>query len=531
MSDVIVRVIACLTTTCLFCVSTAKLTGAMQQSNYRNRTFLRWLRRKDNLYFNRLTVLMLCLLLSASVTALCFSFLGKREALLLSALPFLGLSLLFGIADGKFAFKIPVRRTGRLKRLFVAYVFVTACVSYCLIALLWFLSELNGSTLYALIAFAPYAVMPILLPWLLCLANAVTGIFENARNKKFVKRARQVLDESKIIRVAIVGSYGKTSVKNILKTVLSEKYAVVETPQSYNTPMGIAKTVFSDAWQGKEVFLAEMGARKSGDIAELCALVQPDYAVFTGVCEQHIETFGSVDDVFAEKNRVTDYTKRLVVCGEALKAWQKADAAKVAYASDVQVKNVQFFAKETACVFVLDGKEIRVQTKLLGKAALENMRVAALLAYKMGLTTEEIERGLAKVTPVPHRLQLSESNGVCILDDGYNANPIGAKEALDALSRFDGGKWVVTPGIIECGVLEESVNKRLGEQIAQCGATRVLLIGETLVGVVKTGYLDAGGEPKTLTVVPTLDEAREILREEVQTGDCVLFLNDLPDVY
>lgn len=532
MDDVMLRIVACLVTTVLFCTATVKLLGAMQQANYKNQTFWRWLKRKDNLYFNRLTLLSLCLLLSSAITSLCFSFLGNREALFLSALPFLGLSFVFGVVDEKFAFKVPMKRTGRMKRLFAAYVFITACVSYIFIAGLWVLSALNGSTLYALIAFAPYAVMPILLPVFLCLANAVMGIFENARNRKFVKRAGQVLDECSMIKVAVVGSYGKTSVKNILKTVLNERFATVETPESYNTPIGVAKTVFSDAWQNKKVFIAEMGARKQGDIEELCRLVKPDYAIFTGVCEQHIETFGAIENIYAEKSRIFSHTKNAVVCGESLSHWLEKDLAKnVTLSTKLQVKDVRFYAKETECTFVLDGKEIFVKTKLLGKAAIDNMRMAALLAYEMGLTAEEIERGLAKVKPIPHRLQLLENGGVYILDDGYNANPCGAKEALDALGRFDGTKWVITPGIIECGVLEECVNAQLGAEIVHSGADKVILIGETLINAVKAGYQSVGGDMKKLTVVKTLHEAQQLLAKEVQTGDCVLFLNDLPDVY
>lgn len=532
MDDIMLRIVACLVTTGLFCISTEKLLGAMQQSNYKNKTFWRWLRRKDNLYCNRLVLLVLCLLLSSSVTALCFSFLGKREALLLSSLPFLGLSLIFGVVDEKFALKVPVKRTGRWGRLFAVYVFVTACVSYTFIAVLWMLSKLNGSTLYAYIAFAPYAVMPLLLPIFLCLANAITGIFENARNKKFVKRAGQVLDESSILRVAVVGSYGKTSVKNILKTILSERYKTIETPESYNTPIGIAKTVFSPAFDGKEVFIAEMGARKKGDIEELCRLVNPDYAIFTGVCEQHIETFGSVENVFEEKSKVIKYTKHTVVCGDSLKAWlQNSATEKVGFALEVQTKDVCFSAKETQCTLLLDGAEIHVKTKLLGKAALENMCLAAMLAHKMGLTAEEIERGLSKVKPIPHRLQLLENGGVYILDDGYNSNPRGAKEALEALGRFEGRKWVITPGIIECGILEECVNAELGQNIATSGADKIILVGETLINAVKEGYQTANGDMKKLTVVKTLAQAQQLLGQEVQTGDCVLFLNDLPDVY
>ncbi len=529
MNETVLRIVASAVTACLFCVSSVKLIGAMQQSGYKGGVFWRWLKRKDNLYFNRLAVLSLLLALSSAIFSLCFSFLGIRGALLISSVPFLALLLLFWRADNKYALKIPVKRTGRMKRLFAVYLLFTACTAYILVAVLGFLAEWNGSFLYGLIAYVPFAVMPVLLPLLLRAANAATGVFENARNKKFVKRAGQVLDESNILRVGIVGSFGKTSVKNILKTLLLEKYSVVETPESYNTPIGIAKTVFSDEFASKQVLIAEMGARKQGDIAELCALVKPDYAIFTGVCEQHIHTFGSLENIYKEKSEILRCGAKKVVCGEGLKALVGEENAVFAELSALE--DVQFHATETSFAFTLGGEKITVKTPLLGGAAAENILLSATLAFEMGLTAKEIEQGLAKLQPVPHRLQLLENGGVYILDDGYNCNPKGAKEGLAALGRFAGRKCIVTPGIVECGVLEEKLNGELGAEIAKAGLDKVILVGETLVGAVKKGYLSAGGNAENLALVKTLALAQEALSAWVQVGDCVLFLNDLPDVY
>lgn len=534
MGDVFLRIVASVVCACLFCCASIKLLGAMQQSGYKNGVFLRWLKRKDNMFFNRLAVLALCLFLSAAVVALCFSFLGTRAALLISAIPFLGFVIAFGFVDGKYALKVQTTRTGRLCRLFGAYLFVVALVCYLLIALLWFLAKLNGSAIYALIAYAPFAVMPLLLPFLLCPANSIDGVFENARNEKFVKRAGQVLDESKIIRVAIVGSYGKTSVKNIVKTLLSEKYTVVETPQSYNTPIGIAKTVLSENFKEKQVFIAELGARKRGDIAELCRLVKPDYAIFTGVCEQHIATFGSLENVWKEKSEILRCGVKKAVCGVGVMPWAKEEFGgleNVWIADGTEGKNVCLCATETRFTLTVGGKEIEAKIPLLGGAAVENVALAARLAYEMGLTAEEIERGVSKLQPIPHRLQLIENGGAYILDDGYNCNPRGAREAIAALSRFEGRKCVVTPGIVECGVLERSVNEGLGKTIAEAGLDKVILVGDTLVGAVKAGYTEAGGSAGALQTVKTLDEAQTALGEWVMAGDAVLFLNDLPDVY
>lgn len=537
MDEVWLRIAACIVCTTLFCLSTLKMLGAMQQSGYKGGRFLKWLFSKDNLLFNRLCVFGVCLAGTSALTALCFSFLGLPWATLVSGVPFLVFCLLYFFSDRKYALKVPMKRTGRFYRLFAVYFLCTACASYILIAFLTFLKAWISSEMYSLLAYVPFAVTPALLPFLLCLANAITGVFENARNRGFVKRAGQVLKEREILRVGIVGSYGKTSVKNILKTLLSEKYKVVATPESYNTPIGIAKTVFSSEFEGKELLLAEMGARKAGDIKELCQLVSPDFAVFTGVCEQHIQTFGSIENVFAEKSEILK-CGAFVVCGGDLKerakeAFEEEFLNETAlFVSSDQTENVRFSATKTQFDLRLGERVVHVETKLLGQAAVENIALAATLAFEcLGLSVEEIERGVAKLSPVPHRLELVEVNGVYILDDGYNSNPRGAKEALAALSRFEGRKCVVTPGIVECGVLEKEVNVALGEEIAAAGLDKVVLVGETLVGAVKSGYIAANGATEKLCTARDLEGAKALLGEWIKQGDAVLFLNDLPDVY
>ena len=534
MDEIILRIIASVVATCLLCASTLKLLGAMQQSGYKNAKFWGWITRKDNLQFNRLLVLSLCLALVSAVTSLCFSFLGKTEALLISALPFFGLMFLFLFADEKFALKVSVKRTGRVIRLFVAYFVVVLCAAFTLITALMFLDKWISSDVYGFLAYVPVAILPALLPFLLIAANVIMTIFENLRNKNYVKRAGQVLNERDIIRIGIVGSYGKTSVKNILYTILSEKYTVVATPASFNTPMGIARTVCDAEFEGKQILIAEMGARKAGDIEELCALVKPDYAIFTSICEQHVQGFGSLDNVWAEKSKILKCGAKKVVCGAGLRERLEAEFAD-RINDTVLIENgsedVEFGAAATAFTLNIYGGKVRVNTPLLGNAAVENIRLAVRLCIELGMTAEEIVRGIEKIKPIPHRLYLIENKGIYILDDSYNCNPKSAEEALNALLRFGGRKCIVTPGIVECGVLEEKINGELGEKIARAKLEKVILVGDTLINVVKKGYERAGGDMDDLEIVKTLDDAQEILSVWLQRGDAVLFLNDLPDVY
>lgn len=537
MNDLWLRIAACVAGTGFFFAGSLKMFGALQQSNYRGKGFFRWLKRKDNLFYNRIVLWTMLSALLSALFAVCFSFAGETVAAGLSLLPLMLVSLLFFIADGKYALKVPLKTTGRIKRLAAVYVFFLAAFSFLGLSLLEFCGEVIGNPLVACFKFTPYSLFPLLLPAIFALSNAVSSPFENARNEKFVKRAGQVLNETKILRIAVVGSYGKTSVKNILKTLLSEKYSVIATPHSFNTPVGIAKTVTSKEFAGNEVLIAEMGARRAGDIKELCELVNPDFALFTGVCAQHVESFGSEENVLKGKCEILRGAKGPVYCGERLRerlenaeflSEEEREKCVFACFSDV-LKNVRLGCADTEFDLVLASGTAHIKTKLLGRHSAENIALAATLAEKLGLTAAEIEAGAAKLVPTPHRLELTENGGVYILDDSYNSNPLGAAEAIEALKRFQGRKFAVTPGLVETGILEEMLSRELGARLA--GLDCVVLVGTTLVGAVKAGYLDQGGAAEKLLIVPTLDAAQKYLAETLSSGDAVLFLNDLPDAY
>ena len=536
MDNVLQRIAGCLLCACFLFLANLRLIGALQQAGYKNGGFLAWLKRKENLQRSRLALWAGMAFASCAVFGVCFSFLGEGVALILQAVPFFLFCGLYLLAEKKYALKVPLKKTARVVRLSVVYVLFLLCFAYIFVAILNFIRVAVNVPWYTLFAYTPFAVYIVLTPYILCLANACESWLENARNKKFVQRAGQVLDECGKIKIAVVGSYGKTSVKNILTTILQEKYLVAATPLSYNTPMGIALAVESKEFDDADVFVAELGARKQGDIAELCSLVKPDYVVFTGVCAQHIASFGNEENVFLEKSKALACGAKLAVCAGSLQ--EKVMALGLEKGSDCKfvdlaatVKAYRLHDGISSFSLMLGGEEIAVTTALLGLHSAENIALAATLALEMGLSLEEIKRGIEKLVPVPHRLQLLKSErGVFVLDDAYNCNERGAKMAIDVLAAFGGKKYIVTPGIVECGVLEEKINARLGEMIALAGLDKIVLVGDTLVGAVKKGFEGAGGNMQNLAIVDTLEKAKVYL-QDLQPGDCVLFLNDLPDVY
>lgn len=509
--------------------------GALQQAGYDGKMYAAWLRRKGNMARSRFTLLAFLIALAMLVLGLCFSFAGIWAAYiaLLTVPLFVGL---YCTADKK-ALKVPLSSTARANRIYALNVLILAVVCFVLVLIG------NAASYYAKIGIVTnlryilLAVVPLLMPQLIRFANVLEKPFSRAKNKKYLSAAQQKLDSCHCVKIGITGSFGKTSVKNFLAQILSVRYKVLATPASYNTPLGIAKAVEKEDLDSYDFFLAEMGARHEGDIAELCRLVKPDHCILTGICEQHLETFGSLADIIRAKGEILDGTREggFAVIGmdenteKLFGRTEKLIKVPVGEHGECAAIGVKCTSGGISFKLALGILQVECACKLLGAHNAQNIALAAAMAFKLGLSKEEIAEGIAKLDYIPHRLQPVERLGVTILDDAYNANIRGAAAALDVLRLFEGRKIVVTPGLVELGILEEKENKALGARLV--GLDRVILVGATLVTAVKNGYLEAGGDAQKLTVVPSLEKAQELLETELKEGDTVLFLNDLPDIY
>lgn len=502
-----------------------RVTGSLQALGYSGARLLKWSRKKGNLVFVRHTFLTMLCVFSCAVVSLVFSFAGEWSAVAGFAM-YAVFFPLYIWADNRVALKTPVSLTPRFKRLFAVTVLLNAILAYLAISLLNFADYVWGNHVFTVLRYCPLAAFPLLILPLCCLANLISKVYEIPHNKSFVRKAKAKLKASDIKVVGITGSYGKTSCKRILATILSEKYRVLSTPNSHNTPMGLALTVNNSELSDYDIFIAEMGARHVGDIAELCEFCPPDLAIITGVCPQHLESFLSLENVVKAKGEILAGGAESVIAPDCFALFEGYNGTK--HCADC-VSDVVCDCAGSSFKLTLGGETVEAHTKLLGRHAVENIAVAAKAAHILGMSAEEIDAAISKIDYIEHRLQLIKSGGVNILDDGYNSNVKGAAAALEVLRSFGGRKIAVTPGIVELGVLEESENARLGENLA--GLDLVILVGETLITPVKRGYTEGGGDPEKIKIVPTLSAAQEELKGYLKDGDTVLFLNDLPDVY
>ena len=521
----------------LYALCAGRSLGALQQAGYNGSKYAAWVRRKGNMVRSRGTLLAFLIALSSLVLGICFSFAGEWAAYV-ALFPVPLFCILFCVAD-RSALKVPLVRTARAKRILALDFFLLLLAAAALV--------LGANALYRLVwpqvglvghlRYLPLAVLPLLFPEILRLANALEKPFSSAKNRRYLAAAKKKLLAAPCVKIGITGSCGKTSVKNFLAGILGESCRVFATPASYNTPLGIAKAIEGVDLTQYDYFIAEMGARHKGDIAELCELVRPDHCIVTGICPQHLETFGTVEGIVAAKGEILRGTKPggFAVIGQD-EYTARLDPAAAGLKKVAVGEHGEFGAFDVHCSpagiefkLAMGILQMPVRSRLLGAHNAQNIALAAALASKLGVEKEEIASAVAGLDFVPHRLQPLEAGGVVVLDDAYNANVRGAAAALDVLRLFGGRKFVVTPGLVELGVLEESENAALGERMV--GLDRILLVGSTLVTAVRKGYLAAGGIEERVSVHPTLDAAKEALAQELMPGDTVLFLNDLPDIY
>lgn len=392
----------------------------------------------------------------------------------------------------------------------------------------------------------------------LTIANLLIYPLERAINEAYLLSARRRIKALSPKVIGITGSYGKTSTKYILHRVLSEKFNTLMTPDSYNTPMGICKVIRGQLAAEHEIFIVEMGAYKRGDIRELCNLASPQIGILTAVGPQHLERFKSIENIAKTKYELIEslpsgglavFNYDNEICAELADKREQGGNPVLRYATELphvtlapkrpKLTATNIRHTDAGLAFTVHAPvgtqgaaEIEIRTQLLGRHNVSNILAAMAVAIECGMTLDEIQAAVANVEPVPHRLHLTPGAGdVTIIDDSFNANPVGAKAALEVLTEIgDGKKVLVTPGMIELGEKEYAENKKLGEHAADV-CDLVILVGPTRTIPILDGLKAAAYPSQQIIVALNLEEVKQHLATRVQPGDVVLFENDLPDNY
>lgn len=448
------------------------------------------------------------------------------------------------------------RATARAKRLLGAAFVVEALfiiIGLLVISRVSFLSSAPELLVIAVSALGFIAFLAA--PFALVAGNLIMTPVEAWFRQRFIRQAKQVLDEIHPVVIGITGSYGKTSTKTALAHILNGRYKAYATPKSYNTLMGICIAINNDLASDHSVdyFAVEMGAYVPGEIERICQLTQPKIGIVVEIGPQHLERFGSVENIVTAKYELI---KALPPEGVGIFNWDNPHVremyergypqTRIAVSREIDPANVpaggpRFVA--TDITESLDGLGFTVHdiqtgeqeafvTPLLGLHNVTNILLAAAAAVHEKMPLREIARRARALQPAESRLvRQTTTAGITIINDAYSANPVGAVGALRVLGMHTTGKrLLITPGMVELGEMMAAENRKLGEIAAQ-HASDVILVGGQQTEPIRLGLLSAGFPEERVLVVNTLAEAVEWYQRNLKAGDSVLFLNDLPDTY
>ena len=493
----------------------------LQLEHYYTDRYVKWMKENSNITFNIKKIGLL--FISSIVFGLGFPMAGY----VVTIIAYITLILTFH----KNKEKKPFVKTARVKRQYITYLIIA-------IILILMINVFND--VYSII------VLNILAMITYCLVYAVATInkpIEKAINNKFCRKAHKKIKSIPGFKVVgITGSYGKTSTKYIVNTILSQKYNSLMTPESYNTTMGVVRTINEKLKPTHNLFVCEMGAKYIGDIKEICDIVEPNYGILTAIGPQHLDTFKTIENVAKTKLELLDSLPD--VTGVSFVNWEDENIRKaklpknvVKYGlnkkSDYYAENVTISAKGSSFDVVMPGgRRITAKTKLLGRLNILNIVCGVAVADKLGLTEEQIKMGIKFIKLVEHRLELRPNpNGSIIIDDSYNSNVRGADMALEVLGTFkDMKKILITPGIVELGEKAYEINKALGKEATK-HSDIIILVGEKQAGPMLDGVKETKFPKDKVIVAKNLDEAIKHMYKLMDSNTVVLLENDLPDNY
>lgn len=385
-------------------------------------------------------------------------------------------------------------------------------------------------------------VLFLLQPFLILLVNWINRPVEQAIDRHYVSDAARILREMPALTViGVTGSYGKTSVKYFLNTLLSSKFNVLQTPGNYNTTLGVVRTIREQMKPFHEIFICEMGAREVGDIKEICDLVHPDYGIITSIGPQHLQSFHTVENIIGTKFELADAVpaegKVFLNYDNSYIRGHKIDKNVVSYGTTgaaIDYRAYDITVSPNGSAFKMkdeQGEEFEFHTRLVGNHNVQNIAGAIAVAHTLGIPMEKLRYPVKQLESVPHRLQLSRQGGRILLDDSYNSNKNGFMAALDTLAMFKELRILMTPGMVELGEKQYSENKEVGVYAAD-KCDYAVLVGREQTKPIQDGLLEAGFARSRMIVVDTLQEAFQMVNaipDEKQK--VVLIENDLPDNY
>ena len=406
-----------------------------------------------------------------------------------------------------------------------------------------------GAGLWWLVGAGATALLAVTVPATTDAALWLMERVERRLSAPFVAQAQRRLARVRPQVVAVTGSYGKTSTKGYIAHLLATSRSVVASPASFNNRLGLSRAVNDHLVDGTEVFVAEMGTFGPGEIRGLCRLFPPDIAVITTVGEAHLERMGTHERILAAKSEITEHARTVVLPVDTAELAGLADRCEAAGKRVVRCSVVSpGGAAVPGADVVIDPAAGQVRVRTGGDASVGgdgevtldigeavphpvNLAVSVGVALALDVEPALLASRLHGLPRAAHRAEVHAGAGAAVIDDTYNANPIGAEAALAEAAELaiqrGGPLVVVTPGIVELGRVQRERNAVFAWSAAQTGA-HLVVVGRTNRAALVAGARRGGGVPD---VVDRREQAVRLATSVAGERGVVLYENDLPDHY
>lgn len=419
-----------------------------------------------------------------------------------------------------------------------------------LLAVLSSFIMLSTATLIALFFFDGSLVLLIILyilleaisPFFIVISSILLAPLDFYLKMKLTIRARNKIKRLKNLKtIAVIGSFAKTSTKNMLYTLLWKDFYTVKTPKSFNTPVAISKTILSDLKENTGIFIVEMDAYHPGDIGNLCKIARPDVAVITAIAPQHLERFGNIQKLALTQFEAASKLKEggLLFLNSldelTVQTEEKFQASKVFYGGELDKFRIEKITRSVNGLnfrLLLDKEAVNIELPLEGEHNAYNFLTAAAIAYKLGLPSKTIKERAGLILPTEHRLEVKTTGNTTIIDNSYNSNPTVVVSSLKLLETIGQKKHkiLITPGLVEQGRNSDHENKKFIRQAASV-ADEIIIVGESFKESLKRGLKEAEFPSSRTHFAVSTKSAMEKASNLSKGESVILIENDLPDQY
>lgn len=375
-------------------------------------------------------------------------------------------------------------------------------------------------------------------PCMVLLAACIMHPIEKAIASFYVALAKRTLKENtQLIKLGIVGSYGKTSTKNIVYAFLSQRYYCLKSKKSYNNLMGNTLMIRNDLKKVHEVMIAEMGSDHVGEIKKLMQFIEPGYVILTSIGNQHLETFKTQENIIREKTSPLLYLKRndiafINIDNPYLYANKTLGVARKIYfgenqEADYRLCDIVMNEHGSQFAIIYKQEKIPFKTILLGYYNIMNIVGSIAAAHTLGVSFTQIQKALEELKPIEHRLQSIQKSHYTLIDNAYNSNVKSFKNSLQVLKRIKKYRILITPGLIDLKN-DREINNQMMDEI-QDNVDEIIIVGylnrAALCDGLKRNHFTA------YSIVDTMEEALAYIENLKRDDFVALIENDIDKDY